>query len=168
MLGEAHHVTGIGGDGEGLAHLISSTIEQTGLEPRDIGYINANGTGTQQNDAAELLGIRKAFGAAADQVCVSSTKAMLGHMVNAAGAVELAITALALRDGFAPPTRNLTDPDPIGRIDCLPQVGRQRRIQNALKLSVAFGGHLAAVALHRWNDAHNGFAYPDLQRKAAA
>jgi 3-oxoacyl-(acyl-carrier-protein) synthase len=108
----------------------------------------------------EMRGIRRALGAAADQVCVSSTKAMLGHMINAAGSVELAITALALRDGFAPPTLNLTDPDPECTFDCLPLVGRRSRFQHALKVSVAFGGHLLAIALSRWNDAASGFAYP--------
>jgi 3-oxoacyl-(acyl-carrier-protein) synthase len=67
--------------------------------------------------------------------------------------VELAITALALRDGFAPPTVNLTDPDPECDLDCIPLVGRQQQFEHALKLSIAFGGHLAAVALSRWNEA---------------
>jgi 3-oxoacyl-(acyl-carrier-protein) synthase len=67
--------------------------------------------------------------------------------------VELAITALALRDGFAPPTANLTDPDPECNLDCIPLVGRSRQFEHALKLSIAFGGHLAAVALRRWNEA---------------
>ncbi len=85
---------------------------------------------------------------------------MLGHLVNASGSVELAITTLALRDGFAPPTLNLTDPDPQCDLDCIPLVGRSSRFQTALKLSVAFGGHLAAIALRRWSDAETGFAYP--------
>ncbi len=77
---------------------------------------------------------------------------MLGHLVNASGSVELAITALALRDGFAPPTLNLTDPDPECDLDCIPLVGRRRGLETALKLSVAFGGHIAAIALRRWSD----------------
>ena len=85
---------------------------------------------------------------------------MLGHLVNASGSVELAITTLALRDGFAPPTLNLTDPDPQCDLDCIPLVGRSSRLSEALKLSVAFGGHLAAIALRRWSDAETGFAYP--------
>jgi 3-oxoacyl-(acyl-carrier-protein) synthase len=86
-------------------------------------------------------------------LCVSTIKANLGHLVNAAGAVELAITALALRDGFAPPTVNLTHPDPECDLDCVPLVGRRRPIEHALKVSIAFGGHLAALALRRWNGA---------------
>jgi 3-oxoacyl-(acyl-carrier-protein) synthase len=159
-LAEAHHVTGLDADSDSLAYLISQTIRQAGLNPEHIGYINAHGTGTIQNDLVEMRGIRRALGAAADQVCVSSTKAMLGHMINAAGSVELAITALALRDGFAPPTLNLTDPDPECTFDCLPLIGRRARFQHALKVSVAFGGHLLAIVLSRWNDAASGFAYP--------
>ena len=87
-------------------------------------------------------------------------------MINAAGAAELAITALALRDGFAPPTMNLTDPDPVCCFDCLPLTGRVNQFQHALKLSLAFGGHLVAVVLSRWNDAATGFAYPALAKAA--
>ena len=82
-------------------------------------------------------------------MCVSATKSILGHLVNAAGSVELAITALAMRDGFVPPTLNLTQPDPECDLDCIPLVGRNSTFVCALKLSVAFGGSLAAVALKR-------------------
>jgi 3-oxoacyl-(acyl-carrier-protein) synthase len=159
-LAEAHHVTGLDADSEVLSHLITQTLRKAQLKPSDIGYINAHGTGTQQNDLVEMRGIRQALGPAADHVCVSSTKSMLGHIIKAAGGVELAITVLAMRDGFAPPTLNLTDPDPELTFDCLPLVGRRNRFQHALKLSVAFGGHLVAIALSRWNDTASGFAYP--------
>ncbi len=159
-LAEAHHVTGLDADSNSLTYLISRTVEKAGLRPEDIGYINAHGTGTLQNDLVEMRGIRRALGPAADHVCVSSSKSMLGHMINAAGSVELAITALAMRDGFAPPTLNLTDPDPECSFDCLPLVGRRNRFQHALKLSVAFGGHLVAIALSRWNHPSNSFGYP--------
>jgi 3-oxoacyl-(acyl-carrier-protein) synthase len=160
MLAEAHHVTGLEADGESLARLISVTLDAAGLGPRDVGYINAHGTGTVQNDPMEIRAIRGALGRAADGVWISSTKSMLGHLVNAAGSVELAITALALRDGFAPPTINLTDPDPQCDLDCIPLVGRRHRFEHALKLSAAFGGHLVAVALKRWEDDGLGYAYP--------
>ncbi len=153
MLAEAHHVTSMDAESEVLAHLISVTLRDAELVPGEIGYINAHGTGTHLNDVVESRGIRRAFGRAADQTCVSATKSMLGHLINAAGIVELAITVLALRDGFAPPTLNLTDQDPKCDLDCLPLVGRNGRYENALKLSVAFGGHLAAVALSRWDNA---------------
>lgn len=159
-LAEAHHVTGLDADSEALTRLIRETLRKAELRPEEVGYINAHGTGTEQNDLVEMRAIRRALGRAADQVCVSSLKSMLGHMINAAGGVELALTVMAMRDGFAPPTINLTDPDPELTFDCLPLVGRRNRFQHALKLSVAFGGHLVAIALSRWNDAATGFAYP--------
>lgn len=159
-LAQAHHVTDLNTESEAISHLISYAIRKAGLRPEDIGYINAHGTGTIQNDLVEMRGIRDALGDAADDVSVSSTKSMLGHMVNAAGGVELAITVMAMRDGFAPPTVNLTDPDPELTFDCLPLVGRRNRFQHALKLSLAFGGHLVAVALRRWNDPATGISYP--------
>lgn len=165
MMSEGHHITSLDAESLGLSHLIDTTLRDAGMEPSDIGYINAHGTGTQQNDVVESRAIKYALGRAAEQVGVSSTKSMLGHLINAAGSVELAITTLALRDGFVPPTLNLTDPDPEVGLDCIPLVGRRHRLENALKLSVAFGGHMAAVALKRWNDAESGFVYP--QRLAA-
>ncbi|MBI2825375.1 MAG: beta-ketoacyl-[acyl-carrier-protein] synthase family protein [Planctomycetia bacterium] len=160
MLAEAHHVTGLDEESAALERLITDTLVDARMVPDEVGYINAHGTGTQQNDVVETRGIRRALGSAADSIWVSATKSMLGHLVNAAGSVELAITALALRDGFAPPTMNLTDQDPQCDLDCIPLVGRAQRFESALKLSVAFGGHLAAVALRRWTDAETGFPYP--------
>ena len=165
-LAQAHHVTSLDAEGDSLAYLIRSVLEHAELEPSEIGYINAHGTGTEQNDLAESRGIRAAFGSAADSVCVSATKSILGHMINAAGAAELAVTALALRDGFAPPTLNLVDPDPACGLDCLPLVGRRDQFQHALKLSLAFGGHLVGVLLSRWNDASSGFEYPSISKAA--
>jgi 3-oxoacyl-(acyl-carrier-protein) synthase len=153
LLSDAQHVTNLDANSDVLEQLINATMRSARLVPRDIAYINAHGTGTQQNDLLESRGIRAAFGRAADSVCVSSNKAMFGHLVNASGSVELAITALALRDGFAPPTLNLTDPDPECDLDCIPLVGRERPLEHALKLSIAFGGHLAAVLLRRWDGA---------------
>jgi 3-oxoacyl-(acyl-carrier-protein) synthase len=151
MLAEAHHVTGLDEESDALAHLIRITLADAGLGPSDIGYINAHGTATIQNDVMECRAIRKSFGPAAERVCLSSIKSMLGHLVNASGSVELALTTLALRDGFAPPTINLTDQDPDCDLDCLPLVGRRIECEHALKLSVAFGGHLAAAVVRRWD-----------------
>lgn len=162
MLAEAHHVTGIDMTSDALERLLRITLKSSDLGPRDIDYVNCHGTGTQQNDVNEARGIRAAFGPFASRLCASSVKSMIGHLLNASGSVELAMTALALRDGFVPPTSNLRSIDPEVDIDCVPLVGRQLRIQHALKLSVAFGGHLVAVALRRWNDSQSGFAYPDL------
>jgi 3-oxoacyl-(acyl-carrier-protein) synthase len=167
ILNDARHVTSLDANSDVLAELIGGTLRTSGLVPRDIAYINAHGTGTQQNDLLESRAIRAAFGRAADSVCVSATKSMLGHLVNASGSVELAITALALRDGFAPPTLNLTQPDPECDIDCIPLVGRARPLEHALKLSIAFGGHLAAVVLRRWTAADARQGHPLEYRRAA-
>ncbi len=150
ILNDARHVTSLDADSDALSELIRVTLKSSRLAPRDIAYVNAHGTGTKQNDLLESRGIRTAFGRAADSLCVSANKSMLGHLVNASGSVELAITALALRDGFAPPTLNLTDPDPECALDCVPLIGRAQPLEHALKLSIAFGGHLAAIALRRW------------------
>ncbi|MBL9164695.1 MAG: beta-ketoacyl-[acyl-carrier-protein] synthase family protein [Planctomycetaceae bacterium] len=153
LLSDSTHVTDLSADSRPLTHLLDRTLRQSNLVPSDVAYINAHGTGTKQNDAMETRGIRAAFGAAANRLCVSTIKANLGHLVNAAGAVELAITAMALRDGFAPPTVNLTHPDPDCDLDCVPLVGRRRALEHAVKISIAFGGHLAAIALRRWSGA---------------
>lgn len=166
ILNDARHVTSLDANSDALSELIRGTLRSSGLVPRDVAYVNAHGTGTKQNDLLEARGIRAAFGRAASSVCVSANKSALGHLVNASGSVELAIAALALRDGFAPPTLNLTDPDPECDLDCIPLVGRVGPLEHALKLSIAFGGHLAAVALRRWTgrDARQQRA---LYRKAA-
>jgi len=170
MLAEAHHMTGIDMDSDALERLLRITLRSSDLGPRDIDYINCHGTGTKQNDVNESRGISAAFGPFAHRLSASSVKSMLGHLLNASGSVELALTTLALRDGFIPPTSNLYSIDPEIEIDCVPIVGRTKKIQHAIKLSVAFGGHLVAVALRRWNDTTSGFSYPSLpsdQRKAA-
>lgn len=160
MLAEAHHVTGLDQESEALARLLSETMREAHVNPGDLQYINAHGTGTAQNDVVETRGIRLAMGDAADHVAVSATKSMLGHLINAAGSVELAITTLALRDGYAPPTLNLTNPDPACNLDCIPLVGRRQSVQHAMKISVAFGGHLVAVVLRRWEEQRLSQAAP--------
>jgi len=165
MVADAYHVTGIDAESPTLAYLLKATLKQARLTPCDIDYINAHGTGTQSNDIAETRGIRSAMGSAADSTLVSSTKSMLGHLVNAAGSVELAVTALALRDGFAPPTVNLTNPDPDCNLDCIPLVGRSGQFEHAVKVSIAFGGTMAAIALRRWPEAQSSFG--QLRREAA-
>jgi 3-oxoacyl-(acyl-carrier-protein) synthase len=167
-LAEAHHETGLDASGEAIAQLIRTTLRRADLTPRDIGYLSAHATGTRLNDVVEARAIRSAFGPAADGLCVGASKSGLGHLVNAAASVELALTILALRDGFAPPTLNLESPDPECDLDCVPLVGRTRRAEHALKICCAFGGHLAAIGVRRWNDARSGFGYPDFYERRAA
>ena len=125
------------------------------MDPKEIGYVNAHGTGTRQNDLVEARGIRAALGHAASDILVGANKSSIGHLVNAAGSVELALTVLSLRDGFAPPTLNLYNPDPDWA-------------ESALKLSCAFGGHLVCMAVRRWTGIHTKSGYSDqLPSKAA-
>jgi 3-oxoacyl-(acyl-carrier-protein) synthase len=166
IMTDARHMTSLDANTDALTEVIRTTLRGAGLEPGNVTYINAHGTGTKQNDLLESRGIRAAFGRSAGSVCVSANKSMLGHLVNASGSVELAITALALRDGFAPPTLNLTHPDPECDLDCIPLVGRAQSLEHALKLSIAFGGHLAAIALRRWTG-REGRQALGLHRKAA-
>lgn len=165
---EAQHLTHLDQDAEVLTHTLVAAMRKARLAPDDVGYINAHGTGTEQNDVCEAAGIRRAFGHATPHIPVSATKSMFGHLLNAAASTEIAITALALRDGFMPPTANLTDPDPRCALDHLPMIGRTTRPQIAVKLAVAFGGHVAAVILRRWSDAKSGFGYPQLPQRVAA
>ena len=168
MLGEAHHVTSMAQNSDPLRYLITETLRRADMATDEIGYINAHGTGTRQNDLVEARGIRAALGTAASDILVGANKSSIGHLVNAAGSVELALTVLSLRDGFAPPTLNLYNPDPDCDIDCVPLVGRRHRAESALKLSCAFGGHLVCMAVRRWSAAQSGSDYSDhLPAKAA-
>ncbi len=145
--GDAYHVTSLNPDPSNLAWLINKVLYQSGVTADDVDYINAHGTGTQQNDLAEAQAIHKAFGAAAGTIHVSAVKSMIGHLLTAAGGVELAVTALAVRDGFVPPTINLATPDPDIALNCTPHRGVAMPIRTALKLSIAFGGHFGAAVL---------------------
>lgn len=151
-LCQAHHVTGLDGDAETLTALIRRLVDKAGWSRQGPQYINAHGTGTLQNDRSELTAIRSALSNLADHASLSSNKAVLGHLINAAGSIELALTAMAIRDGFAPPTMHLETPECIGALDCLPQYGRRQQLDRALKLSLAFGGHLVGLALRRCAD----------------
>lgn len=168
MLAEAHHVTSLSDATEGIVRLIDDALRKADVGKQDVGYINAHGTGTEQNDLLESTGIRAAFGKHADDLCVSSLKSVLGHLVNASGTVELALSVLGMRDGYAPPTMALEQQDPACDLDFVPRSMRASRFQCAMKLSLAFGGHLVAAVVRRWTDAASGYAYPSLPLRRAA
>lgn len=168
MVSEAHHVTGLAEESEALIYAMRSALFRAGIPASEVGYVSSHGTGTLQNDYAEMRSLADVFGRSISDLYVSSAKSMLGHMVNAAGGAELAVTLLAMRDGFAPPTMNVTKPDRACEFDCLPLHGKERRFQHALKLSLAFGGHTLAVVLRRWDEALGGFAYPELRESRRA
>ncbi len=124
-------------------------IDDAGLKPEDVDYINAHGTSTSLNDAGETLAIKKAFGDHAYNLMVSSTKSMTGHLLGAAGGVEAIITGLALKEGFVPATINYRQKDPDCDLDIVPNQGRQADIQVALSNALGFGGHNASIVLKK-------------------
>lgn len=147
MSSDAHHITQPSADGG--ARAMRSALSDGGLEPEDIGYINAHGTGTVANDVTETAAIRQVFGAHADRLAVSSSKSMHGHTLGAAGAIEAVAAILALRDGVLPPTANYTEPDPACDLDVVPNVARRASPEFALSNSFAFGGLNAVLAMRR-------------------
>ncbi len=146
---DAFHLTDLDPDPTNLAALILRALADAGAAPDEVDHVNVHGTATLANDPLECRAIRRALGTHAGLVACSANKAQIGHLLGAAGAAELAITCLALRDGFVPPTLNLDDPDPACDLVANPAVGRYRPIDVALKLSLGFGGHLAAAVLRR-------------------
>ena len=150
MSGDAHHVTAPPEDGEGARLAMTNALNDAGINPAELDYINAHGTSTPLGDIAETIAIKRALGAAdAARVAVSSTKSMTGHLLGAAGGVEAIFTVLALRDQVAPPTINLDHPDPQCDLDYVPKVARQMKIDVALSNSFGFGGTNGSLVFRR-------------------
>jgi len=147
MSSDAFHITQPSPDG--AARAMHAAISDAGLQPSQIGYINAHGTATLANDVAETTAVRKVFGAHADRMPVSSTKSMHGHTLGAAGAIEAAATLLALRHCILPPTANFTGPDPACDLDVVANTARPAAVEFALSNSFAFGGLNAVLAFRR-------------------
>ena len=136
-------------DADGGARAMRAALRDARANPEDVDYVNAHGTGTILNDRTESEALKKVFGSHADRLAVSSSKAVLGHSMGAAGALELAATALALRTQTVPPTANFEEPDPACDIDCVPNVARSASIRTAMSNSFAFGGLNAVIVLGR-------------------
>jgi 3-oxoacyl-[acyl-carrier-protein] synthase II len=147
--GDASHITQPDERGEGAAKAISLALEDAGLNPTDVHYINAHGTSTPLGDAAETRAIKSIFGDYAKQLSISSTKSQLGHSLGASGGIELVLTALAVKNNLVPPTINLTDPDPECDLDYTPLEPRERPIHAAISNSFGFGGHNACIAISK-------------------
>jgi 3-oxoacyl-[acyl-carrier-protein] synthase II len=137
---DSFHRTRSSPDGKPIIACMEAAIADAGLQPDDIGYINAHGTGTPENDKMEWVGVSSVFGARALSVPISSNKSMIGHTLSAAGAIEAAFTVLTLREGVVPPTINYDIPDPALPVDCVPNVARPARVAHALSNSFGFGG----------------------------
>jgi 3-oxoacyl-[acyl-carrier-protein] synthase II len=142
---DAYHITAPDPSGQGAIRCVSRALERAGVQPGEIQYINAHGTGTGLNDAAETGAIKAVFGADAYKVPISSSKSMTGHMLGAAGAFESMVTLMAIRDSFIPPTINLENPDPECDLDYVPLTGRNADVRLAMTTSFGFGGHNACL-----------------------
>ena len=148
----AYHYTAPRPDGSATSRAISEALNQAGYKSGEALYINAHGTGTLLNDKAETKAIKLALGDEAFKASISSTKSMTGHMLGAAGGIELVFSALALRDGMVPPTIGLSEPDPECDLDYTPGTARRRDLDIAISNSLGFGGHNATVALRKWHE----------------
>ena len=150
LSSDAHHIAAPPESGEGAERAIRCALEDGGLSPADVDYINAHGTSTPLNDRCETRAIKSVFNKEAYRLAISSTKSMTGHMLGAAGGIEAVFTALSLRDQFAPPTINLDDPSPECDLDYVPNTGRKMNIRVALSNSFGFGGTNAVIAMKRF------------------
>lgn len=146
---DAFRITDAHPEGRGAARCMTLALEDAGLSPEDVHYINAHGTSTAVNDKVETLAIKRALGEQAQRVPVSSTKSMMGHLIAAAGATELIICLLAIRDNVLPPTTNLDTPDPECDLDYVPNLARQQKCDHALSNSFGFGGQNITLAVSR-------------------
>ena len=149
---DAHHLVAPCADGEGAIRAMNWAMEDAGVTPDQVDYINAHGTGTKLNDSAETFAIKKAFGELAYRIPVSATKSMVGHSFGAAGAIEAVATLQSMREGVIHPTINLETPDPECDLDYVPNQARRAEVRVALKNSFGFGGQNACLLFKRFPD----------------
>ena len=142
---DAHHMAQPDPESVGVAEMMRAALTRSGVEPEQVGYINAHGTSTPQGDLAETKAIKAVFGAHARELAVSSTKSVLGHLFGAAGAVEAMMCVRALHEGVLPPTINYRNPDPECDLDYVPNEARQVQVDVALSNAMGLGGHNACV-----------------------
>ncbi len=147
---DANHVTAPCPDGEGAARCMKTALRHGGLSPEAVSYINAHGTSTPQGDIAETRAIKALFGEHARKLAVSSTKGATGHMLGAAGAVEMVACAKAIQTGIVPPTINYSVPDPECDLDYVPNTPRQMKVEAILNNSFGFGGHNASILARKF------------------
>jgi 3-oxoacyl-[acyl-carrier-protein] synthase II len=147
---DAYHLTAPAPEGEGASRCMKMAMRHGGLRPEDISYINAHGTSTPQGDLCETQAIKTVFGDYAKKIAVSSTKGATGHMLGAAGAVEMSACAMAIKHGIAPPTINYQVPDPECDLDYVPNTAREMKINAIINNSFGFGGHNASIAAKKF------------------
>ncbi len=151
LTADAHHITAPAPGGEGAARAMKAALADAGLNPEDVGYINAHGTSTPLNDRMETAAVKQVFGDHARSLALASTKSMTGHLLGAAGGIELVATVLAVKNGVLPPTINYEHPDPECDLDCVPNEAREVTIHAALSNSLGFGGHNVSLAVRRFD-----------------
>jgi len=149
MTADAHHITAPSPDGEGAQYAMRLAMEDAGIRPEQVGYINAHGTSTPHGDGAETAAVKTVFGPQAKKLIFGSTKSMTGHLLGAAGALEFAVCTLALHHGVIPPTINQFTPDPDCDLDSAPNHAVKRAVEVALSNSFGFGGHNVTLAVRR-------------------
>jgi 3-oxoacyl-[acyl-carrier-protein] synthase II len=149
---DAFRITDSHPDGRGAIACVQGALDDAKLPPSAIGYINAHGTSTKVNDQVETLAIKKVFGDGAYEVPISSSKSMLGHLIAAAGAVELITCVMAMRHGVLPPTINYENPDPECDLDYIPNVAREKKTDHILSNSFGFGGQNVSLIISRFKD----------------
>jgi 3-oxoacyl-[acyl-carrier-protein] synthase II len=147
---DAYHLTAPSPNGEGAARCMKMAMRSGGLTIEDVNYINAHGTSTPQGDVCETQAIKTVFGDRAKKIAVSSTKGATGHMLGAAGAVEMTVCALAIKRGVVPPTINLQNPDPECDLDYVPNTARELKVNAIINNSFGFGGHNASIAAKKF------------------
>jgi 3-oxoacyl-[acyl-carrier-protein] synthase II len=152
MSGDAYHITAPPEDGDGARLAMTHALRDAQLAPDAVQYLNAHATSTPLGDRAETVAIKRAFGAHAARLAVSSTKSMTGHLLGAAGVVEALFCVLAIRDQVAPPTINLQNPDPACDLDYVPNTARSMPIDIALSNSFGFGGTNGTLIFRRFRD----------------
>jgi minimal PKS ketosynthase (KS/KS alpha) len=143
--GNAFHMTGLRPDGEEMSISITDAMKQSGIQPDDVDYINAHGSGTKQNDRHETGAFKKSLGQRAYEVPISSIKSMIGHSLGAIGSLEMAACALAIDRGMVPPTANYENPDPECDLDYTPNEAREHKVDVALSVGSGFGGFQSAM-----------------------
>lgn len=148
--GDAHHITAPAPGGEGAVRAMKRCMEDGGVNPEEVGYINAHGTSTPFNDKNETAAIRTTFGAHAEKLNVSSTKSMIGHLLGAAGAVEMIAAVKAVKHGIIPPTINYEVPDPECDLNYTPNTSQERKINHAISNTFGFGGHNACLLVSKY------------------
>ncbi|WP_088005714.1 beta-ketoacyl-ACP synthase II [Indiicoccus explosivorum] len=147
--GDAHHITAPAPGGEGAARAMAQAIEDAGIGPEQIGYINAHGTSTAYNDLYETMAVKEVFGEHAYRLGMSSTKSMTGHLLGAAGGIEAVFSVLALKEGIMPPTINLAEPDPECDLDYVANSAREKELDFVMSNSLGFGGHNASLVFKK-------------------